>query len=300
MQLSGIPRPLFVAVEFVVEDIEAKARIGILLEKFVFRIWCVGKKRTNFLQNAILKLASDLIHGDISLKSVEFTLIKWIAKHAPLNDLLRDMFDTNRLNYTNWETNRTHYFLLEYEHYLQNNVDHPPSWKKDWDQVEHVCPQIQGREADVAKYNRLHEDWQAAFGSVLIWQQQKHRLGNLCLTRQNQELKAKPWAKKRELYELDSATRSERQLPDFVTEEGWGPKAIKKKELALAKFFVRRWNIGLDSEQDIATPEFLSDMMDVDNLGSEVPVIYVSEEIEQIRSEQEEEVTPPDEEVSEE
>ena len=80
MQLSGIPRPLFVAVEFVVEDIEAKARIGILLEKFVFRIWCVGKKRTNFLQNAILKLASDLIHGDISLKSVEFTLIKWIAK----------------------------------------------------------------------------------------------------------------------------------------------------------------------------------------------------------------------------
>ena len=298
MKLSGISRPLFVAIECRIEDEETKARLGVLIEKFVFRVWCVGKRRVTFLGRHILDLSSALYHGKKTARDVELTIVKWISKYGPLDDLLIDMFDTNRLNYDNWETNRLHYFLLEYEHHLGSQSEHPVAWKKESDQVEHICPQILTKESDEKRFERLTAEWQEAFETAYTWQRNRHRLGNLSLTRQNQELQAKAWNDKKGLYNKDSSTLSEKQLESFTNNKGWTPTSIKLRELAMARFFVKRWNIGLDSEQQLKTPEVFSDMLGNTNLGESVVSIYDAHTISEVATSDNEETIIESDKVS--
>ena len=63
--------------------------------------------------------------GTKSIATIQNKIIGWIIQDGDMQKAVNDLFDTDRLHYGKWEPNRLHYFLLEYEHYLNNYAGHP-------------------------------------------------------------------------------------------------------------------------------------------------------------------------------
>ena len=123
----------------------------------------------------------------------------------------------------------------------------------------------------------------------------RHRLGNLCLTRQNQKLHSRAWAEKLKLYQSDNATLSERELINFEIDKQWTEASIKSREVELAKFFVSRWNIGLDTESTVVLPKSLEGQGAGCILGELVEVVRSKEAVEKGQSDEfADEVCPSD------
>ena len=272
LQLEEIAKPLLIVAETCLDEKE-KAELTAVIEKFVFRVFAVAKKRTNFLQPNILELAQHLAHDRKSPHFVKVKLISWIHRYAPLQIALNEMFDTDRLNYDNWEKNRLGYLLLEYEHYLMGYEGHPIIYKKKNHSIEHVCPQQQsGYGSEYLSFQALKNEWQSAFeGDALKWKYNVHKLGNLCFTAKNSTLGNKSWNEKKQYYSEQDATHGERELESFVT-DCWDATSIMKREAKLAAFFVKRWNVGLDMEKEVALPlRFKENDVDVE-LSEQVDV----------------------------
>lgn len=254
LQLEQIAKPLLIVAEKCLEEKE-KAEVSSVIEKFVFRVFGVAKKRIDFLRKEILGLAQALAHGRMSPHSVRITLLSWIQLYAPLQTAINEMFDTDRMNYNNWEPNRLGYFLLEYEHFLMGYEGHPIIFKDKNKSIEHVCPQQQsGYGSEILSFLGLKQDWQDAFeGDALKWKYNLHKLGNLCYTTKNSTLGNKSWSEKNKHYSKTDATHGERELASFVT-DGWDATSIMKREAKLAAFFVNRWNVGIETEKEVTLP----------------------------------------------
>ena len=254
LKLEEIAKPLLIVAEKCLEERE-KAELSSVIEKFVFRVFGVAKKRVDFLRTEILGLAQDLAHSRKSPHSVQIQLLSWIQLYAPLQTAINEMFDTDRMNYRNWEPNRLGYFLLEYEHYLMGYEGHPIIFKDKKKSIEHVCPQQQsGYGSELLSFQALKREWQEAFeGDALKWKYNVHKLGNLCFTAKNSTLGNKSWNEKKQYYSEQDATHGERELESFVI-DCWDATSIMKREAKLATFFVKRWNVGLDMEKEVTLP----------------------------------------------
>ena len=271
LKLAGIVQPLLIAAERVLDSDNDKAAFSGLLEKFVFRVYAVGKRRIDYLKKDILNQAQNLADGTISISTVRKKIIGWIIEDGDMQKAVNDLFDTDRLHYGRWEPNRLHYFLLEYEHYLNNYIGHPLIWKDH--SIEHVSPQQQsGAGSEYLRFGALHEEWQVAFENATAWKVSLHRLGNLCLTKANATLGNKPWTQKKVLYADPSSTHSEKQLCEFVTNDSWDTGAIMRREVELAKFFVSRWNVGLDTEEIVELPGNFKSITSTTHVGSVVVI----------------------------
>lgn len=274
MGFPGIAKPLLIAGELVITDDEEKELFSAVIEKFVFRVFSVGKRRIDHLKKEIRELATKYANGLISLQTVIDELLKWVVEQGSLQKCLNDLFDSDRLHYGDWK--QLDYFLLEYEHYLSNRAGHPLIWKDH--QIEHIAPQQQsGSYSEYLRFDALKMPWQRAFGNAKTWRLNLHRLGNLCLTQANSALGNQSWEDKNSYYQSREATHGERELQTFI-ESTWDEKAILCREISLAKFFVYRWNLGFDSESKVELPRNFTVMIDSLTIGQGVKVIRKEED----------------------
>jgi len=207
------------------------------LEKVSFRVYGIKMLRSHAGQSTLYDLAYKMYRQNITNEELRSGIREFDELY--FNTTIRRRMELDReqgINYYRWSYLR--YFLYEYEIWkCQTNSKGMPqySWedgieKRDLNtSVEHILPQTypSGTKYWTDKFDKENH----AINSV--------RLGNLCLTDQNQNLSNRRFDEKKEFYKK-SNWQIERDLSNY---EEWTVKEINRREEEMIKFAEERWKI---------------------------------------------------------
>ena len=212
------------------------AEILKLLEAFTFRVYLVGKYKSNTAVSRLHRIAYEVhqMRWDYEKLIAELKQVNWYYRNAAAfkANLRTEDF------YHRMSSHDKKYLLTEYEIHLRKVANEDLSLAQEqilssgnkW-QVEHIWPQNPSDE--------MLEDL------TLLHQQHVHKLGNLTITGWNASLSNKPFEQKRDgdpylpAYE-NSTLRIQKDLKDYSE---WTPKTIQEREDAIVEWAMERWRV---------------------------------------------------------
>lgn len=222
--------PLLIAAWIKFRDEKKKIeKILELLEIYVFRVWVIGRNRSDAGDSTLYSLANK-IHND----HIEFNqileeireLIRYYESDMEFEEDLHSESFYRRVR--SWEIR---YLLFEYETWLRNQAKEPLDVKlgsilSDDFTVEHIWPDEPLGLPDNLK--EIHEKYE-------------HKLGNLTLASKswNSSFGRLPFEQKRTQYK-DSNLRVQRDLVRHTT---WGPNQIDTRGTQIANFVLSKWRV---------------------------------------------------------
>lgn len=200
-----------------------------LIEIASFRIYAIGKRRSNSGQGMLYTLGYEVHANNLDFELLESDLIKDLIEFYE-NDksFRRDLKFENF--YNKISKSDIKYLLYEYEKSLMEEPLEIPLENilvPDF-QVEHVWPN------SPSKLNLTPEE-------KLTHDQYKDKLGNLtiALRQWNESWGNKPFDKKKKKY-VESALKIQSSLAKY---DIWGENEIKKRENEIIKYALERWMI---------------------------------------------------------
>lgn len=250
--------PLLMACRLIFTNIpEYYLELIKILEIYAFRIYNVGRKRSDTGQPSIFKSAyklfkCDIKDGDIKINEVYYLLRKLIKKYCS-NDVFYDFWVLNISNNNWYYWSALKYFLYEYEESFSKDKPYF-AWSYFAEtplknSIEHILPQNIN---DVGNY------WKDKFTQdehdIYI-----HDIGNLCLTFNNSSYRnngfniKKGSANQEEPCYANSYLKQERELTEY---EEWNVQNILKRRKKLTEWAKKRWFIDLSDikEDDSVEP----------------------------------------------
>jgi hypothetical protein len=208
-----------------------------LLEKFSFRVYRWGGRRSNAGQTALLRLAHEFFRNRLNvaavLKQVRHTALGYVA-----NNTFFDDFTPAKDNpFYPWVGLK--YCLYEYEEHLAKGGHIQLSWEQleETDaqkSIEHILPQTP---TNGFWTKRFDSDERKKF---------THALGNLCLTHDNSSYGRKSFPDKlgnptlRGACYVQGKFFMERALGKF---SDWTPDLVKKRTESMRDWAVDRWHL---------------------------------------------------------
>ncbi len=204
-------------------------RILKLIEIASFRIYAIGKRRSNSGQGMLYTLGYEVHKTNLDFELLETSLVEELLDfYEDDKNFRRDLRSENF--YNKISKNDIKYLLYEYEKSLMEEPLEIPLENiivPDF-QIEHVWPN------NPSKLNLSAEE-------KLIHEQYKDKLGNLtiALRQWNESWGNKPFDKKKTKY-LNSMLKIQNSL---AKNDNWGEKEIKKRENEIIKYAFKRWMI---------------------------------------------------------
>lgn len=209
-----------------------------LCERFAFRVYRVARRRSNYLQSDLFRLAHELYVKRCTFADVDGAIRERIA----WEDESFQQF-TDAQNPANWFTARDlRYFLYEYEMHLALKKGKSPNFP--WEHfarpetIEHILPQsIEHRPY-----------WRHRFGGE-EHQRYVHDIGNLTLTNYNAALGNKPFPEKKGEPGQDapcyanSGVLQELHLTEWTE---WTPREIDERRTRMLDWARERWRVDLE------------------------------------------------------
>ncbi len=221
---------------------ENMARILTLLEIFTFRVYLVGKYRSNVAESRLHRMAHEVHQGrwDYERLISELRQITQIYKDdGGFESNLREEGFYHRLS-----SHDLKYLLSEFEIHRkkisgdlplpllqQGQIISPGEW-----QVEHIWPQSRSRLNLSEDMKQLHE-------------QSVHKLGNLTITAWNASLSNKTFEEKRDgdqqnAPKIRAYAYSDLHIQkDLKNYSEWSPETISSREDEIIEFALKRWGI---------------------------------------------------------
>ena len=207
-------------------------RILKLIEMASFRIYAIGKRRSNSGQGMLYTLGYEVHKTNLDFELLEKSLIEDLLEfYANDKNFKRDLKSENF--YNKISKNDIKYLLYDYEKSLMEEPLEIPLENilvPDF-QIEHVWPN------NPSKLNLSPEE-------NLIHEQNKDRLGNLtiALKQWNGSWGNKPFDKKKKKYN-ESALKIQNSL---AKNDNWGENEIRKRENVIVRYALERWKIPDD------------------------------------------------------
>lgn len=204
-------------------------RILKLIEIASFRIYAIGRKRSNSGQGMLYTLGYEVHKSNLSFELLEQSLIEdLLESYEDDKSFRRDLRFENF--YNKISKNDIKYMLYDYEKSLMEEPLEIPLENilvPDF-QVEHVWPN------NPSKLNLTPDE-------RLLHEQYKDRLGNLtiALRQWNESWGNKPFDSKKKQYK-DSALKIQNSLAEY---ENWSEKEITKRENKIISYALERWKI---------------------------------------------------------
>lgn len=211
------------------EDTVQMSEILKLLERFTFRAYAVGNRRSDTGRSWLNSIAHNVHKRNWDYPTL-ISKLKEINNYYQNNegfkrDLRSDDF------YGRLTSREIKYLLSEYEIHLAERSREPFTMQEEIlsspkYQVEHIWPQDKGA-------LKLSEEM------TQVYEQNVHRLGNLTITAWNASLSNKPFEEKRLKY-VESNLRIQRNLADLSE---WNPDTISEREDRIVEFALSRWGL---------------------------------------------------------
>ena len=218
-------------------------------EIYTFRMHGLLRYRTDKNSKAILELANQILKNNKSTTYIISQIGYLLNQSANLPDSVSKLL-SGELNYKSG-INLLYYFLYELEIGLSSRSVTPIPWARaDEDKkesIEHILPQS-------------HRDagwWESHWPDGLKAEQYVHRLGNLVITKGNQELGRKPIKLKLDdpngsySFNYKNATNSEKEIKNYTDGSTWKESNILKRELDMIHFAIERWSIPFENDNGI-------------------------------------------------
>lgn len=208
-------------------------RILELIELSSFRIYAIGKKRSNSGEGMLYTLGFNIHKNNKNFEYLEQTLITdLIKRYEDDKSFRRDLKLENFYNRVS--RNDIKYLLYEYEQSLMREpleISLKSILVPDF-HVEHIWPN------NPSKLNLSAKE-------LLIHENNKDKLGNLtiALNKWNERWGNKPFDKKKKDY-VESSFKIQNELYKF---ENWGKSEIDQREQKIINFAFKRWEIPLAS-----------------------------------------------------
>lgn len=202
-----------------------------IIEIISFRIYSIGKKRSDTGIGSIYKLAYNVHRGDLKHIELIKNLMKMIIEYQNTKDFKINLTTDNF--YDRIYSTEIKYLLFEYEKFLRKKAKEPLDINlndilSEKFEIEHVWAR------DPSKLN-LSKDL------IDIHEQYKDKLGNLTIASKswNAKWKNSPFADKKGEYK-DSNLRVQRELSEF---SDWGKMQIENREEQIVNFASERWMV---------------------------------------------------------
>lgn len=218
-------------------------------EIYTFRMHGLLRYRVDKNSKAILELANKILKKNKTTIYIISQIGYLLNQSANLSDSVSKLL-SGEINYKS-SINLLYYFLYELEIGLSSRSVKPIPWARaDEDKkesIEHILPQSH-RDADW---------WESHWPDELKAEQYVHRLGNLVITKGNQELGRKSIKLKLDdpngsySYNYKNATNSEKEIKKYTDGSTWKESEILKRELDMIKFSIERWSIPLKNDNGI-------------------------------------------------
>lgn len=254
MDLPTISRPLLVAAHLIYKP-DGFYMTARLCEAYTFRVHAVIRKRKDANATKIIELANEILRGGKEVGHVFKKICAWLEIHAPLSRVIAELADGKAKyafdpNIPGWPY--CYYFLYEYEMSVSPTgvapLPYGTSKEVVKNQQEHILPQ-------------QHRDqgwWEHHWADASQADKYKHRLGNLVLTTNNNELARKPFPEKLSApaptycYKHPNATNSEKIIVNFTDGQTWQSRNILVREVEMLEFAAKRWSVGcVADEQEV-------------------------------------------------
>ncbi|MCO6524913.1 MAG: HNH endonuclease, partial [Candidatus Schmidhempelia sp.] len=218
-------------------------------EIYTFRMHGILRYRVDKNSKAILELSNQILKNNKSTSYIITQIGYLLNQSANLFDSISRLL-SNELNYKSG-INLIYYFLYELEIGLSSRSVKPIPWARaDEDKkesIEHILPQS-------------HRDggwWENHWPDGLKAEQYVHRLGNLVITKGNQELGRKPIKLKLDdpdssyFFNYKNATNSEKDIKKYTDGSTWKEGNILKRELDMINFAIERWSIPFKNDNGV-------------------------------------------------
>ena len=204
-------------------------RILQLIEMASFRIYAIGKRRSNSGQGMLYTLGYEVHKTNLDFELLEKSLIEDLLEfYEDEKSFKRDLKSENFYNKVSKSDIK--YLLYDYEKSIMEEPLEIPLENilvPDF-QIEHIWPN------NPSKLNLSPE-------GILIHEQNKDRLGNLtiALKQWNGSWGNNPFDKKRKKY-IESALKIQNSLAKY---DNWGEKEIRIRENEIIRYALERWKI---------------------------------------------------------
>lgn len=213
------------------EQIARMAKILTLFEAFTFRVYAVGRYRSDTaigrLNGMAHKVHKNRLDYDALIDELKKINNDYRDDHRFADDLRSKYF------FHRWGHD-IKYLLSEYEIYLRDESREPLTLPQkevlsSEYQVEHIWAQNPSDEPEYDDDTRL------------LHEQNVHRLGNLTITSKswNSSMGNKPFEEKKLKY-VDSSLRVQRELVGW---DEWNNATICEREKAIVEFALQRWSV---------------------------------------------------------
>jgi len=215
------------------DNMEEYLMMVILFEKYAFRVFRMGEKRSNAGQSMLYKLGYEVYHNEVSaikaLESVQLLMLQYMPNEdfEAIVDEVGDWYNWFGLKY----------LLYEYELHLSKQKPVLMDWvylqKTDkQDSIEHILPQTSTQ----PYWNR----WSKKEIDEAI-----HDIGNLVITFDNSSYGNKGFDQKKGTIDskhsyINSSLFSERELAKYAE---WTYSSFLERRLGIARWMKDRWKV---------------------------------------------------------
>ncbi|MSN95875.1 DUF262 domain-containing protein [Campylobacter sp. FMV-PI01] len=213
-----------------------------LIEKFIFLMFAITQKRTDFSKNTFFKLAHSIHTKKSNLDDMKNKILEK-SKGYNINVFYQDLSDKFKWNKGYYSWRYLKYFLYEYEEYLcekYKGQDKKLSWdefskyKQNFASVEHILPQ------EPEKYwNDIYKKYKNNIKNLT------HSIGNLvALSKQrnstfsNYDFETKKIGNK-EFIGYKNGSYAEIEI---ALNNKWDYEEIKQRGLNMLEFMQKRWS----------------------------------------------------------
>lgn len=212
-------------------DLEKMKDILKLIEIFSFRVYSIGRKRSDtgiasFYPLGYRVHSEKLVHVEITKELIEMINYYQDDKAFEINLMVENFY---------WRvyTDDIKYLLVEFEESLRKHIKEPLDLNlenifSEKFEIEHVWARDPSKLKLSKKLEEIHEQY-------------KDKLGNLTLASQqwNSKWRHSPFEKKRKDYQ-NSVLRVQKEL---AVVSKWGKEQIKAREKRIVNFALERWKV---------------------------------------------------------
>lgn len=237
------------------------------MERYIFLAFNIYNSRSHVGKNYFYAKANELFKGGISITDLLGDInrrIKDDTKELDITkaiDYFKGLFQNSRgKGFYVWKG--IHYFLFEYEKYLQGNEINKVLYNeiiKNNKSIEHIYPQDDSR-----------DEWQYYFEKYSFEQKEflKNTLGNLLLLKQGKNIRMSNWSfqKKKKSQAINNPGKyigyfngsySEIEVSGY---EDWTAKEILERGIKMLNFLEEKWDIsfrGFKNKKKLLGLDFL-------------------------------------------
>jgi hypothetical protein len=214
------------------ESIVGIEKILALIEKYVVRVYVVGRRRADAGNKKLHTLAYRIRHEKVEIDTVLDDLKQLINRYQDENTFKKNLEAENFAKRTGRRDIR--YMLFEYEETLGIIAKEP---------LEHSLENILSEDFSVEHIWAQNSDELGLSEDVLknVWPKCVERIGNLTIAANswNSSMGNKPFVAKQEYYK-DSSLRVQRELTKYSQ---WGKESIEERGKMLVDFVLQKWRI---------------------------------------------------------